>query len=163
MRALAVPVLRLVVLVVAALAMVSLAARNPPVLPDLVLVVVVAIGLRSGVVAGAGWGLVAGWLVDLVPPGTAALGSAALVYAAVGAFAGGRHREDRVSVAWIGVVALVAAVGVQVASAVLALARSVPVEPGRAAAEAALTATLAAVAIPVALRVGAILSRQATA
>ena len=155
--------LRLAAVVVAALATVSLAARHPAALPDLVLVVVVAIGLRSGATAGAGWGLVAGWLVDLVPPGSVALGSAALVYAAAGAFAGRRHRADRVSVAWIGVVSLVCAAGVQAAWVLLALARSAPVDLGQVVVDGLLTATVAAVVVPLAARVEHLVARRGLA
>ena len=55
---------------------------------DLVLVLVVAVGLRAGTQVGALFGLVAGLLVDVVPPGSVPLGATALVYAAIGAGAG---------------------------------------------------------------------------
>lgn len=62
--------------------------------PDLVLLVVVAAALLGGPAKGALLGLIAGWVVDLMPPGTAALGMAALTYAASGAVAGLWHRDS---------------------------------------------------------------------
>ncbi|MHB8275979.1 MAG: rod shape-determining protein MreD [Dermatophilaceae bacterium] len=62
--------------------------------PDLVLLVVVAGALLGGPTKGALLGLGAGWAVDLMPPGTAALGVAALTYAAAGVVAGLWHRDS---------------------------------------------------------------------
>ena len=50
----------------------------------LVLPVVVAGALLSGPSSGALLGLAAGWVVDLMPPGSQVLGSSALLYAAAG-------------------------------------------------------------------------------
>ena len=62
--------------------------------PDLVLLVVVAAALLGGPTKGALLGLGAGWTIDLMPPGAAALGVAALTYAAAGAVAGSWHRDS---------------------------------------------------------------------
>ena len=59
--------LRGLAVLVAVLLVVTLGARHVPVVPDLVLVLVVAWALLRGPVAGAAVGLAAGWLLDLVP------------------------------------------------------------------------------------------------
>ena len=59
---------------VAAVLVVTLRARGWPVVPDLVLLPVVALALSRGWLAGALLGLAAGWVVDLVPPGGDPLG-----------------------------------------------------------------------------------------
>lgn len=61
--------------------------------PDLVLLVVVPAALLGGPAKGALLGLGAGWAVDLMPPAAAALGVAALTYAAAGALCGLWHRD----------------------------------------------------------------------
>jgi rod shape-determining protein MreD len=61
--------------------------------PDLVLLVVVAAALLGGPAKGALLGFGAGWVVDLMPPAAAALGVAALTYAAAGAVSGLWHRS----------------------------------------------------------------------
>jgi rod shape-determining protein MreD len=59
--------------------------------PDLVLLVVIALGLAGGPVAGAVTGFAAGLALDLAPPGSAAIGQYALVFCLVG-WACGRFR-----------------------------------------------------------------------
>ncbi len=103
-------------LVVLAVVAVGLAARTPVLLPDLLLPVVVAGALVGGPVRGALIGLVAGWLVDLVPPGAVVLGTGALAYAVCGLLAGAGRREGLASWWWV------AAVGT-LASAVLVVGR----------------------------------------
>lgn len=144
-------VARLLLLLLASVATVTLAARHVEPLPDLVLVVVVAVGLRSGSTGGAAWGLVAGWLVDLMPPGGDVLGAGALLYAAAGALAGRCHRESRVSVAWIAGVGLLCAGTVQGVRVVLALAAGVPVDWASGTLHCVLTATACALLVPVLL------------
>lgn len=95
-----------VLCVVAALVTVTLRARGWPVVPDLVLIPVLAFGLVRGSVPGALLGLAAGWLVDLVPPGGSPLGLTALLYAAAGALAGRGQRVGPLPTRWIAVVAL---------------------------------------------------------
>lgn len=66
----------------------SLLPRLGGALPDLVLVVVVAAAMLRGPTSGALVGLLAGWVVDLVPPAGHPLGATALVYAAAAALSG---------------------------------------------------------------------------
>jgi len=56
--------------------------------PDLVLVVVAALGLASGPAAGAIAGFAAGLALDLAPPGSGVLGEYALVFVLVGGACG---------------------------------------------------------------------------
>lgn len=63
-----------------------------PARPDLVLVVVAAAALVHGPVTGGLVGLGAGWLLDLLPPGSGPLGATALAYLAVGALIGTARR-----------------------------------------------------------------------
>jgi rod shape-determining protein MreD len=114
-----VAVLRGLAVLVAVLLGVTLAARQVPVVPDLVLVLVVAWALSNGPVAGAAIGLAAGWVLDLVPPGSSHLGVQALTYAVAGALAGRG-----------------------------ALAVSAPVDMVAVAVQCLLTATLAALVVP---------------
>ncbi len=79
--------LRLLLLVAAALAMSMLPVALPST-PDLVLVVVAATALMRGPWAGALMGLGGGWLIDLIPPGAEPVGASALVYLAVGVLLG---------------------------------------------------------------------------
>ena len=154
---------RLLALVVAVLSVVTLSARYVEPLPDLVVVVLVAVGLRSGLGAGVGWGLVAGWLADLVPPGGAVLGLQALLYAAAGALGGACHRQGRVSVAWIGVVALVVDGSVEGVRVLLGLAAGAPVDWAASGLRVALTASTAALVAPLLLRLEGLLLRRGLA
>lgn len=63
-----------------------------PARPDLVLLVVLAVGLLHGPVTGALVGLAGGWILDLVPPGGEPLGASALVYLVAGMLAGAARR-----------------------------------------------------------------------
>lgn len=107
--------LALALCVVAAVVVVTLRARGWTVVPDLVLLPVVAVALSRGWLAGALLGLAAGWVVDLVPPGGDPLGLTPLLYALAGALAGRGSRAGPVPVRWIAIVtlgvALVPAVG----------------------------------------------------
>lgn len=101
-RGLSVVVLaRALLLVVAALLVVVL-GRVLPLMPDLVLPVVVAAALLRGPVSGALVGLTAGWVLDLMPPGSQLLGSTALLYAVAGALAGFGRRRGPVGASWVG-------------------------------------------------------------
>jgi rod shape-determining protein MreD len=145
-------VLRTVLLLGAVLAVLTLAARgvSPP--PDLVLVTVLAVALRSGPVGGAGFGLLAGWLLDLVPPGASHPGTTALLYAAAGAFGGRWRRSGPVGAAWLALVGLATAVLTQAVPVVVGLATSIPVDLPVVGARVAFTTVAAAVALPVLLR-----------
>ncbi len=78
---------RAFLLVLSAMAM-SLVPSVLPSAPDLVLIVVAATALMRGPWAGAAMGLGGGWLIDLIPPGSALLGATALAYLGVGALLG---------------------------------------------------------------------------
>ncbi|MDO5503241.1 MAG: rod shape-determining protein MreD [Actinomycetia bacterium] len=94
--------------VMAAFVVVTLRARGWSVVPDLVLLPIIALGLSRGTMAGALLGLAAGWVVDLVPPGGQPLGLTALLYAAAGALAGRGTRVGPLPTRWIAVMALAA-------------------------------------------------------
>lgn len=85
------PLWRLLAILAAAL-LPSALPGDWPARPDLVLLVVVAAGLMQGPLTGGLVGLAAGWVVDLVPPGTEPLGATALVYLVAGVVAGGMRR-----------------------------------------------------------------------
>ena len=102
-------VLALALCVVGAVIVVTLRARGWAVVPDLVLLPVVAIALSRGWLAGALLGLAAGWIVDLVPPGGDPLGLTPLLYAVAGAVAGRGSRAGPVPVRWVAIVTLGAA------------------------------------------------------
>lgn len=81
----------------------------PGATPDLLLVVVSALGWAGGEVRGAVAGFVAGLALDLVPPATGVLGLSAVVLTAVGYLAGLLgQRKDRGALMTIVVVALLA-------------------------------------------------------
>ena len=105
-------------------------------MPDLVLVLVVAWALLRGPVAGAAVGLAAGWLLDLVPPGSAHLGVQALTYAAAGAFAGRARIEGPVAAPRVALVALGASAVVEGVGVLGALAVGAPVDLGAVACSA---------------------------
>ena len=67
----------------------------PYAVPDLVLLVVLALAASWGTVRGAAYGFVLGLLQDIAPPSLSALGRRALVLAVVGALAGRAAREVR--------------------------------------------------------------------
>ena len=99
----------LVLTLLAAVLVVTLRARGWPVVPDLVLLPVVALALSRGWLAGALLGLAAGWLVDLVPPGGDPLGLTPILYALAGSLAGRGSRVGPVPVRWVAIVTLGAA------------------------------------------------------
>jgi rod shape-determining protein MreD len=143
-----VAVLRGLAVLVAVLLGVTLAARQVPVVPDLVLVLVVAWALSRGPLAGAAVGLAAGWVLDLVPPGSTHLGVQALTYAVAGALAGRARVEGPVTAPRVALVALGAAVVVEAVGVLGALAVSAPVDLAGVAVQCLLTATLAALVVP---------------
>ena len=84
-------VLRTAYVLVAALVVATLLPRlgaQPPCVPDLVLVGVVATAVLRGPVHGALVGLLAGWVVELVPPVGSPLGLTPLVMMVAGLVAG---------------------------------------------------------------------------
>ena len=152
--------LRAIAVVAAALAMVTLTARGVSAPPDLVLPVVVAGALLSGPSRGALLGLGAGWVVDLMPPGSPVLGSAALLYAAAGLLAGACRREGEAPMVWVAVVVLAASSAVALGRAALTLTSSAPVSLAEVGLRLALTATLALVAVPLLVRAEHALARR---
>lgn len=140
--------LRGLALLAAVLLVVTLGARHVPVVPDLVLVLVVAWGLLRGPVVGASVGLAAGWLLDLVPPGSSHLGVQALTYAVAGAFAGRARLEGPVAAPRVALVAVGASAVVEGVGVLGALAVGAPVDLGGVAVQGVLTATVAALVVP---------------
>lgn len=140
--------LRAVLLLVGAVLAVTLGARHLAPLPDLVLVVVASAALRSGPRVGLVTGLVGGWLLDLLPPGSPILGTQALLYAVCGLALGLARRPGRVSLVWVVVVIAGAAGGLEVVRALLALAEGVAVDLASSASRVLVTATVALVVVP---------------
>ena len=140
--------LRGLVVLAAVMLVVTLGARHVPLVPDLVLVLVVAWALLRGPVAGAAVGLASGWLLDLVPPGSAHLGVQALTYAAAGALAGRVRLEGPVTAARVAVVALGASALVEGVGVLGALAVGAPVDLTAVVLQCLLTATAAALVLP---------------
>ncbi|WP_345206277.1 rod shape-determining protein MreD [Fodinibacter luteus] len=132
----------------AALLLVVLGVRHVSPVPDLVLVLVVAWALLRGPVVGAAVGLGAGWLLDLVPPGSGHLGVLALTYAAAGALAGRARVEGPVSALRVAGVALAASAVVEGVVVLGALVVGAPVALADVALSCLLTATVAAVVVP---------------
>ena len=141
-------VLVLALCVVAAFVVVTLRARGWAVVPDLVLLPVIAVALTRGSAVGALSGIAAGWVVDLVPPGGAPLGLTALLYAAAGALAGRGTRLGPLPTRWVALVslgaALVPAAGRLLHGAWLGQQGS----PVQALTEVAVTAVVAVVVVP---------------
>jgi rod shape-determining protein MreD len=136
-------------LLVAAVASVTLAVRSQLALPDLVLPVVVAGALRTGASRGALLGLAGGWLVDLMPPGSSALGTAALVYAAAGLVAGAGRREGETPFGWVAVVGAACAVLVTTGRLVVAVMSGAAVQWPVIGMRLVLTVVLCVVLVPV--------------
>lgn len=139
-------------LVLAALATVTLGSRPGDVVPDLVLPVVVAGALLRGASGGLLLGLLAGWLVDLMPPGSAVLGSSAFVYAAAGLLAGAARREGVAPLGWVGLVAVAATAAVEAGRLCIAVLAGAPVDWSVLGMRAAATAILCALATPLLVR-----------
>lgn len=142
-------VVRAALLLVGAVLGVTLAARQLAPLPDLVLVVVASAALRSGPRAGLVTGLVGGWLLDLLPPGSAVLGTQAVLYAACGLLLGLARRPGPVALVWVVAVLAAAGVGLELVRALMALAHGVPVGIGSSLGRVVATATVALVLVPV--------------
>jgi rod shape-determining protein MreD len=146
-------------LLLAAVASVTLTARSQLALPDLVLPVVVAGALRTGASRGALLGLAGGWLVDLMPPGSSVLGTAALVYAAAGLLAGAGRREGETPFGWVAVVGATSAVLVTTGRLVVATVSGAPVEWQVTGVRLGLTMVLCAVLVPALVRLEQRLAR----
>lgn len=140
--------LRGLAVLVAVLLAVTLGARHVAVLPDLALVLVVAWALVRGPATGAAVGLATGWLLDLVPPGSEHLGVQALTYAAAGLLAGRARVEGPVAAPRVALVALAASAVVEGVGVLGALAVRAPVDVAGVLAQCLLTATVAAIVVP---------------
>ncbi len=146
-------VVRVAVLLAAALLGVVLRAHHLTTVPDLVVVAVTAFGLVDGPRGGALWGLVGGWLVDLAPPGAAVLGLGALLTGVGGAVAGRGHRVDRLALGWVVLSAAAAAGTIAALRVLLALAGGTPVDWSATGLGIALTALTAGLLVPLLIRV----------
>lgn len=141
-------VLRLLLVVLAALAAAVVLPRLGDPAPDLVLLVVVAGALLRGPVEGALLGVLAGWVVDLVPPAGHPLGLSALVYAAVGALAGAGRRFGTWSALLPVLVTALAAILVQAVGLALRATSGAPLGWGHAGMSVLLTTAVGAVVVP---------------
>ena len=139
---------RAALLLLGAVLGVTLAARHLAPLPDLVLVVVASAALRSGPRAGLVTGLVGGWLLDLLPPGSAVLGTQALTYAVCGLLLGLARRPGPVALVWVAAVTAAAAAGLEVVRALLALSQGVPIGVGSSLGRVVATASVGLVLVP---------------
>ncbi len=141
-------VVRGALLLVGAVLTVTLGARHLAPLPDLVLVVVASAALRSGPRIGLATGLVGGWLLDLLPPGSPVLGTQALLYAVCGLLVGLARRPGHVSLVWVVAVVAGAGIGLEAVRALIALAQGVPVDVASSLGRVLATATVALVVVP---------------
>lgn len=146
-------------LVLSAVAAVTLGAGPREVVPDLVLPVVVAGALLRGPSGGLLLGLAAGWLVDLMPPGATVLGSSALVYAAAGLLAGAGRREGVAPMGWVSLVAAAATVVTEAGRLLIVVPAGVPVDWSLLGLRAGATAALCALATPLLVRTHHLLAR----
>lgn len=112
-----------VLVITAGLLQVTVCNRLPlPVTrPDLLLLVVIAIGFGAGSSRGAVVGFAAGLFADTLPPADHAVGALALVYAVVGYLAGARRDTDQLApLVALGSVALLS-VGAELATGLLGM------------------------------------------
>ncbi|MGO1167141.1 MAG: rod shape-determining protein MreD [Janibacter sp.] len=151
---------RLLLLVAALIGMLALGARGVVALPDLVLIVVVAVALTAGSSSGALLGLLGGWLLDLAPPVADPLGLSALGYAAAGWVAGLARRRAGHPWWWPVPVVGVAVVVARVAPVLIDLASARPVAWGSLAWQVLATATLGLVLVGLVERLEAGLVRR---
>ena len=152
--------LRGLLLLVAVLTTVTVVSRSPILLPDLALPVVVAAGLLVGPSRGALVGLAAGWLVDLVPPGSAVLGTSALLYAVAGLLAGAGRREGISPMGWLAAVSVGCAATLEGGRVLVALLSGAPVQGEASVARFVLSATCCAIVVPWLVRLEQWLGRR---
>jgi len=139
---------RFTLLLLMAVVSVTTASHAPLVLPDLVLPVVVASALLAGPSRGAMVGLGGGWLVDLLPPGSSVLGSAALMYAAAGLLAGAGRREGQQPFGWVTLVGAASAAVATLGRLVVAALSGGSLDPRAAAVGWVLSAVWCALLVP---------------
>lgn len=140
--------LRALVVALAALLAVVVLPRLGAQAPDLVVLVVVSAALRRGPAYGAVVGLLAGWVVDILPPGGQPVGATALVYAAAGLAAGWSRRFGDVSPLVPVVGTALAAAVVQGVRLLVAAAQNVPVPVVPAGLAFALTVVAGVLLVP---------------
>lgn len=138
-------------LVVAAVVDAVLDARGAGVAAQLVLLVVVTVGLAGGPLDGALAGLLGGWCVDLVPPGSQLLGVAALSHGAAGYLAGRATRSSGWPPWWPAAVTAAGWALVTLVPVLRALTTGAPVAWAELLTQLLVTATVAVVAVPVLL------------
>lgn len=144
--------------VVRALLLLGAAVLTVTVLPgmrwpiDLVLVLVVAVALRAGSQVGALFGLTAGLLIDLLPPGSTPLGLSAVLYAGIGAAIGLANRSVRASVLVPSVGVLLAVATMQTLRLGAAFVSRQPIDLGHAALVTVVTAMVGALVVPPLMR-----------
>lgn len=155
--------LRGLAVVLAALLGVALGWRGVTVMPDLVLPVVVAGALLAGASRGALWGLGAGWVVDLMPPGAAVLGTSALLYAAAGLLAGAGRREGRAPLLWVALVVCGSTAVLWAGRLFVAGLAAAPVAWGDVGERTALTAGFGILAVPALVAADRALARRSPA
>lgn len=156
----AVVLVRGLLLLVAVMAAVTVASRSAVVLPDFALPVVVAAGLLVGPSRGALVGLAAGWLADLVPPGSAVLGTNALLYAVVGLVAGAGRREGVSPVGWLALVSVGCGAALGGGRVLVALLSGAPVAAQSVLLGLVLTATWCVLTVPWLVRLEQWLGRR---
>lgn len=155
--------IRMVAMVLLAVVTTGLLPRVSFPAPDLLLLVVLAVALLRGARSGLVWGLVAGWLVDLVPPGAGIVGATALTYGVVGWAAGSFAATVRRSWLLTSVTVAVAALAVQGVRWVMALAMQNPTGDTFDPWAWLLTALLGVVVVPTLMHLeNAALTRNAT-
>jgi rod shape-determining protein MreD len=104
--------------------------------------------MRTGASRGALLGLAGGWLVDLMPPGSSVLGTAALLYAAAGLLAGAGRREGETPFGWVAVVGAASALLVTTGRLAVAALSGAPVDWAVTGMRLVLSVTLCAVLVP---------------
>lgn len=131
--------------------------------PDLVLVLVVAAALLGGPARGALAGLLAGWLVDVLPPASQYLGTHALTYALAGAVAGLWRQERSRSVLVPALALLTGTVVTEGVATGLAYLGSHPLDLTGVALAGAVTVAVGSALLPWALRADRALVRSGLA
>jgi rod shape-determining protein MreD len=156
-------IVRVLAVVLAALLGVTLGSRGVAVLPDPVLPVVVAGALLAGPSRGALLGLAAGWVVDLMPPGAAVLGTSALLYAAAGLVAGAGRREGRTPMLWVALVVCGSTAVLWAGRLFVAGLAAAPVAWGDVGVRIALTAAFGVLAVPALVEADRAIARRSPA
>jgi len=142
----------LILSLIGAVVVVLLQARGWSIVPALALLPVLALGLSRGPVPGALFGLAAGWVVDLVPPGGAPLGMTAILYALAGSLAGLGRRIGPLPLRWVALVSLGAAAVPAVGRLLHGAWLGQQLAPARAVTQVAVTLLAAIILVPPLIR-----------